>query len=90
MRELEANYSSKAELDLQAQSYRVKKINWTGPGMYHISKYSQPCPRGCCFDTVFEAVPITERIEILVEKIRVLAYQLRRTRDRIKINPIGR
>jgi hypothetical protein len=35
---------------------RVQKGSFNGPGLYFLLQYSQPCPRGCCYDDVNEVL----------------------------------
>jgi hypothetical protein len=60
---------------------RVQIIKWDGPGWYYIFRYSQPCPRGCCRDDVFEAISASKWAEMLADKIKDLAYQLKEARS---------
>lgn len=60
---------------------RVQIINWDGPGWYYIFRYSQPCPRGCCYDSVFEAVHASKQAKELASEIKDLASELKRARE---------
>lgn len=35
---------------------RCQKGKYIGPGKYFLLDYYQPCPRGCCEDSVYEAL----------------------------------
>lgn len=73
-------FETKAELDAKARGARVTRTKWCGPGMYYIKEYKQPCPRGCCYDDVFESYTPSEVIDEVVDQMRDLAYQLRTAR----------
>jgi hypothetical protein len=60
---------------------RVQKIDWVGPGWYFIFKYTQKCPRGCCYDDVFEAKSLKKWKAELSEEIRNLEYRLRDVKE---------
>lgn len=61
--------------------YRVQIINWDGPGWYYIFKYSQPCPRGCCCENVFESMSAKQWAGEITQKMKDLAYQLKEARE---------
>lgn len=62
--------------DKAGSDFRVVKVNWDGPGWYLIYHYSQRCPRGCCYDDVFEALSVEDRAYELQSEIRGLASDL--------------
>lgn len=57
--------------------YRVQKGKWAGPGRYLLLSYEQPCPRGCCTDSVGELIPAAEVVEAIREQMRELAFALK-------------
>ncbi len=59
---------------------RVHKIDWKGPGRYVVLRYSQKCPRGCCYDGVYEIVPAAAVVEEVREEMRRLASLLKEAR----------
>ena len=58
----------------------IKKGEWSGPGWYWIFTYSQRCPRGCCYDSVIEAITAKELADELRESMIYLAQRLRDAR----------
>lgn len=58
-------------------SARVQKGTWAGPGRYLVLSYSQPCPRGCCYDSVFEVLSSEDVASQAREVIRENADLLR-------------
>lgn len=48
----ETEQDAKAWLDHRGIEgwYRVRKVDWSGPGWYVTETWDQPCPRGCCTD----------------------------------------
>lgn len=48
---------------------RCKHNGWDGPGYYAIYSYSQPCPRGCCYDLVKEIIPLQDYLHELQKRI---------------------
>ena len=72
------------ELQEKAEDFRVVKINWDGPGWYFIYHYSQPCPRGCCHDEVFEAQSAADRAYDIQSKMKDLADDLKEARKLAK------
>lgn len=35
---------------------QVRRGEWKGPGRYFLLQYCQPCPKGCCHDSVNEVL----------------------------------
>jgi len=62
---------------------RVQIINWDGPGWYYIFRYSQPCPRGCCRDSVFEAITAKQFVQNVSEEINDLKRQLSEAKEHV-------
>lgn len=62
---------------------RVQLGTWDGPGKYMICRYSQPCPRGCCDDTVNEIISAEDVKVIVREKMKNLAVILREANDAV-------
>lgn len=79
------NISSKEELVENAKGHNVHKIDWKGPGWYYIFKYNQKCPRGCCYDDVFEAISAKSYSEMISHEIRELSYKLKESRKLSKV-----
>lgn len=75
-------FNTKSEINLAAKQSqcRVRIVNWTSPGWYFITNYSQKCPRGCCYDDVIEFTHSTDRIYEIKEEMRNLADLLRSAR----------
>lgn len=63
---------------------RVQMGNYEGPGDYYLLSYSQPCPRGCCYDDVYEVLTADEVVKEIVNEIRDLAADLRQARAHLK------
>jgi hypothetical protein len=59
---------------------RVQMGTWTGPGRYFVLSYSQPCPRGCCYDSVYEVLTAEDVARAARETIREYASLLREAR----------
>lgn len=47
-------FNDKEEMRLDADGYRVKRLNWIEPGYYFVTTGYQPCPRGCCEESFIE------------------------------------
>lgn len=75
------NATTEEELRQKAKGFRVVKVDWDGPGWYFIYHYSQPCPRGCCFDQVFEAQSASDRANEIQSKMRELASNLKEAKE---------
>lgn len=75
-------FEDKSQIVERAKNSRVIDINWSGPGWYYIFRYSQPCPRGCCRDSVYKAISSAEWCKDLAEEIKDLSSQLREARKR--------
>jgi len=87
MRDLKRYIREKVKVETEEElrekagsDFRVVKVKWDGPGWYFIYHYSQPCPRGCCHDEVFEAISASDRAYELQQKIKNLAQELRSIR----------
>jgi len=37
--------------------YRVRGVEWAGPGWYATETWEEPCPRGCCTDFCIKLIP---------------------------------
>lgn len=61
-------------------AFRVQKGKYAGPGRYLQLRYEQPCPRGCCYDSVGELLTAAEVIEQVKEEMRDLTYVLKRAK----------
>lgn len=59
---------------------RVQMGEWAGPGRYMLLSYTQPCPRGCCTDSVFEVRSAADVIADARDEMRELAGVLRTAR----------
>lgn len=59
---------------------RIIDVQWEKPGLYILVKYSQPCPRGCCYDEVIDAIHVEDYANEIARKIRDLAEDLRHYR----------
>lgn len=46
---------------------QIRLGTYDGPKKYYVLSYSQPCPRGCCTDSVYEAIN-REQVEYEVER----------------------
>lgn len=81
-------FSSKDEIVEYARSNhehcRVKDIDWYDSGWYVIQTWSQPCPRGCCYDNCVGFYPVSTIINEIVDNIRSLCYDLKEYRSLIK------
>lgn len=77
-------FQSQAELNKAAadSNCRVRKTNWTSPGWYFVTHYTQKCPRGCCYDGVIEFTHVDDRIYEIRDEMRSLADLLRFAREK--------
>jgi len=48
---------------------RVQRGKYLGPGKYLKLYYEQPCPRGCCYDTVIELLSSEEAKKEVLESL---------------------
>lgn len=64
---------NKAEHDKLTKGARVCRGEYVGPGKYLVLDYQERCPRNCCYDYVLEAIPATEVVDRIKEKILELA-----------------
>ncbi len=74
---------NKEELDkmISKGGYRVvMKDVWKGDDNYYLREYTQRCPKGCCYDNVFELSSVEEEISELKEQMRDLANRLKEAR----------
>ena len=76
------------ETEQEAKTYaddwhRVVIVDWTGPGWYAIFSYDKPCPRGCCRDNVFEAMPVRKWADLIADEMKDLACELKEARSYI-------
>jgi hypothetical protein len=69
--------AGKAEFDKVQTNHRVKKGDWWGAGWYYVTKYSQRCPRNCCYDAVVETMTAAWRVDEVRDAMRELAEQLK-------------
>lgn len=60
---------------------RVIKVRWIGPGAYVLFTYPQLCPRGCCYDDVYEAIPVEQWINLITDNMKELAFDLKEARE---------
>lgn len=75
-------FETEAEAKADADDwYRIVRIDWTGPGWYAIFTYDKPCPRGCCRDNVYEAIPVSKWADLIADEIKNLASQLKEARS---------
>ena len=58
----------------------VQKGKYAGPGLYMLFNYSQRCPRGCCYDSVYEVMPADEVAEMAKSDMIELAEILQTAR----------
>ena len=58
----------------------VQKGEYVGPGLYMVLRYSQRCPRNCCYESVYKVVPATEVADMAKEEIIKLAEILKKAR----------
>jgi hypothetical protein len=54
---------------------------WNGAGYYAKFLYAEPCPRGCCSDSVVELMPLTEYMAKLKTHVKEQIDSLRYYRD---------
>lgn len=74
-------FETEKKLDAYCYGYRVQKQEWTGPGWYFIFKYTQRCPRDCCYDDVIWAIDAAEYRKLLVEQGKEIAGRLSEIRS---------
>jgi len=74
-------FRTEAELEEAASGNDVRKLDWEGEGYYAIYQYGQRCPRGCCYDSVYEARPIADHISDLEAHIEDLSSDLSHYKD---------
>lgn len=78
-----------AVADAEDDSATVYRIDFDDPGWYLVSRGSQPCPRGCCYDSVFRAKPAHAVAYELKCEIEELAGRLSEARRRERQSPSG-
>jgi len=61
--------------------HRVQRGDFTGPGKYLYVRWSQPCPRGCCYDDCGELIPAAEVATEASYEMRELAEILKTARS---------
>lgn len=44
-------------------SVLCRRGDYSGPGRYLLLSYTEPCPRGCCEDSVYEVISAEDIIE---------------------------
>lgn len=54
--------------------------DYIGPGKYLLLRYSQRCPRNCCYDSVYELLSSKDVVEECKDKIGDLANLLKKAR----------
>ena len=59
---------------------RIIDVQQDKPGLYVLVKYSQPYPRGCCYDEVIDAIYVEDYTNEIARKIRDLAEDLKHYR----------
>lgn len=59
----------------------VRKGVFLGNDIYYIGHYSQPCPRGCCYDCVTEIITKREYIQEIKNEIIKMAELLKKARE---------
>lgn len=62
------------------QTGRCNKGYFQGVGKYYILEYSQPCPRGCCYDDVVEVLSASEVEDEVKDKMKDMANLLKESR----------
>lgn len=67
-------------------SARVQIGTYAGPGYYLVLQYSQPCPRGCCRDSVSEVLSAQDVASQVADQMRDLAGLLKRAREYAMVN----
>jgi hypothetical protein len=60
---------------------RVQKGAWAGPGKYMLLSYEQRCPRGCCYDSVYEVLSAADVADDAKDQMRDLAGILKQARS---------
>lgn len=59
---------------------RVHRGDYIGPGKYLLLRYSQRCPRNCCYDSVYELLSSRDVVEECKDKMGDLANLLKKAR----------
>lgn len=78
---LEYGKLAPSNLDEQFSRYRVQIGKFIGSGWYILLSYNQPCPRGCCRDSVSELIPNNDGILEIKEEMTELANVLKKARQ---------
>lgn len=76
------NYLRYGRRKLPDDFARVQIGEYAGPGYYLELNYTQPCPRGCCRDSVRELIPAIEVCDLISDQMRQLAGFLKEARFR--------
>jgi len=59
---------------------RVQIGTYEGPGRYLLLSYQQKCPRGCCYDSVYEVLSADDVIKESKEQMREYADLLKQAK----------
>lgn len=74
-------YIKNLEQFIEVKKATIEIGEFTKPDYYYVLRYSQRCPRGCCYDDVCEIITKEQYIKELKEKITEYAYQLKKARE---------
>ncbi len=74
-------FRTKEEMEEAAKGNDIQDTNWEGEGYYAVYRYSQRCPRGCCYDSVYETKPLVDHMAELEDHIESLQSSMKYYRD---------
>lgn len=78
-----SNLKAYGKLEKDDWSSDVQVGTYEGEGWYMMISYSKRCPRGCCYDTVYEVIPASQVAEELKEEMIKLADMLKEARNKV-------
>lgn len=72
------------------ESYRVRNVDWQGPGWYTTETWKQRCPSGCCMDSCMHLIPTSEFCSKQIELAREIMWHVAEGRKLCKEDARGR
>lgn len=74
-------YINNLEQFIEVKKATIEIGEFIEPNYYYILRYSQRCPRGCCYDDVCEILTKEEYISELKENIGKYCDELKKVRE---------
>lgn len=74
---LETEEAFNAWVTYKGRDARVRYTTWLGPGWYSLSRWTSPCPKGCCTDSCMGTDFAENLVASRREEIREKAVALR-------------